>query len=163
MTEKTQEVIKPSRQPINKGAQIEYKTNNTGGRMKNRTINVKGAEVKHRAGYGARVLAELSLRLTAALGRGYSVDSLKAFRQFYMDYPLLISETASRKLVAPFVDSNNSDTLSRNSAAVDWKPGVLHANLSWSHYRHLLRAGRGHAMASLPPPHNGILPERYIA
>ena len=55
---------------------------------------------KRRAGYGARVLAELSLRLTAALGRGYSVDSLEAFRQFYIDYPLLISETASRKFVA---------------------------------------------------------------
>ena len=102
---------------------------------------------KRRAGYGARVLAELSLRLTAELGRGYSVDSLEAFRQFYIDYPLLISETASRKLVTPFVESNNSETLSRNSAAVDWTPGVLHANLSWSHYRHLLRVGREQARA----------------
>ena len=102
---------------------------------------------KRRAGYGARVLAELSLRLTAELGRGYSVDSLEALRQFYIDYPLLISETTSRKLVPPFVDNNNSDTLSRNSASVDWKPGVLHANLSWSHYRHLLRVGRGQARA----------------
>lgn len=102
---------------------------------------------KRRAGYGARVLAELSLRLTTGLGRGYSVDSLEAFRQFYIDYPLLISETASRKLVDPFVVTNNSDTLSRNSAVVDWTPGVLHANLSWSHYRHLLRVGREQARA----------------
>lgn len=102
---------------------------------------------KRRAGYGARVLAELSLRLTAELGRGYSVDSLEAFRQFYIDFPLLISETASRKLVAPVVKGNNSDTLSRNSVAVDWTPGVLHANLSWSHYRHLLRVGRVQARA----------------
>ena len=102
---------------------------------------------KRRAGYGARVLAELSSRLTAELGRGYSVDSLEAFRQFYIDYPLLISETASRKLVAPVVEGNNSDTLSRNSVAVDWTPGVLHANLSWSHYRHLLRVGRVQARA----------------
>jgi predicted nuclease of restriction endonuclease-like (RecB) superfamily len=102
---------------------------------------------KRRAGYGARVLAELSSRLTAELGRGYSVDSLEAFRQFYIDYPLLISETTSPKLVAPVVEGNNSDTLSRNSVAVDWTPGVLHANLSWSHYRHLLRVGRGQARA----------------
>ena len=52
---------------------------------------------RRRAGYGAKVLAELSARLSVELGRGYSVDSLEAFRQFYLDYPQLISETASRK------------------------------------------------------------------
>jgi hypothetical protein len=45
LTEKIQEAIKPSSQPINKGVQIEHKTNNAGGRMKNRIINVKGSAV----------------------------------------------------------------------------------------------------------------------
>jgi hypothetical protein len=50
-----------------------------------------------RADYGVRLLAELSARLTAELGRGWSVDNLEAFRQFYLLYPRLISETVSRK------------------------------------------------------------------
>ncbi|MDQ0082595.1 hypothetical protein J2W35_002954 [Variovorax boronicumulans] len=55
---------------------------------------------RRRAGYGAKLLAELSTRLNAEFGRGYSVDNLEAFRQFYLDYPQLISETASRKSTA---------------------------------------------------------------
>lgn len=50
-----------------------------------------------RAGYGAQLLAELSKRLTVDYGRGYSVDNLEAFRQFYVAYPVLISETPFRK------------------------------------------------------------------
>ena len=52
---------------------------------------------KRRAGYGVKLIAELSTRLTAEMGRGYSADNLEAFRQFYLAYPLLISETVSRK------------------------------------------------------------------
>ena len=55
---------------------------------------------QRRAGYGAKLLADLSTRLTAEFGRGYSADNLEAFRQFYLDYPQLISETPSRKSAA---------------------------------------------------------------
>lgn len=100
-----------------------------------------------RADYGAKLLTELSKQLTFDFGRGYSVDNLEAFRQFYIDYPLLISETASRKLMNTDPTDHNSDTLSRNSADLDWAPGILHSGLSWSHYRHLLRIGRSEARA----------------
>ena len=97
---------------------------------------------QRRAGYGAKVLAELSERLTRDYGRGYSVDNLEAFRQFYVDYPELISETAPRNLMLPAI----SETVSRNSAAANtpssWRPGILHPSLSWSHYRCLLRVAR---------------------
>ncbi len=53
---------------------------------------------ERRAGYGAKLLARLSLRLTRDFGRGFSVDNLEAFRQFYLQYPQLISETVRRKL-----------------------------------------------------------------
>ena len=49
---------------------------------------------KKRADYGRKVLADLSGRLGREFGRGYSVDNLEAFRQFYLEYPHLISETA---------------------------------------------------------------------
>ncbi|MGJ7545635.1 PDDEXK nuclease domain-containing protein [Variovorax sp. LT1R16] len=107
---------------------------------------------QRRAGYGAKLLAELSARLNAEFGRGYSVDNLEAFRQFYLDYPQLISETLSRKsaagsLVLPL--ASTPETPSRKSSKADeaWQPGVLHPSLSWSHYRQLLRVGRSEARA----------------
>lgn len=102
---------------------------------------------QHRADYGARLLAGLSSQLSLDFGRGYSVDNLEAFRQFYIDYPQLISETVSRKLGHAGPVDGNSDTPSRNCADPDWVPGVLHAGLSWSHYRALLRIGRSEARA----------------
>jgi len=104
---------------------------------------------KRRARYGERVLEDLSARLTADYGNGYSVDNLEAFRQFYLEYPRLISETPSRK----FEMRANSETTPRKSLAspklqaiaasqvesAGWIPGTLHPNLSWSHYRRLLR------------------------
>lgn len=96
---------------------------------------------QRRAGYGARLLAQLSLRLTRNYGRGYSVDNLEAFRQFYLAYPQLISETVLRKSTLPAI----SETVSRKSAAASGaappRPGRLHPDLSWSHYRCLLRVG----------------------
>lgn len=105
---------------------------------------------RRRAGYGAKLLADLSTRLNAEFGRGYSVDNLEAFRQFYLDYPQLISETASRKSTAPLVLplQASSETPSRKSdGGTDWCPGSLHPSLSWSHYRQLLRVTRPQARA----------------
>ena len=97
---------------------------------------------KRRAGYGAKLLADLSERLGCDYGRGYSVDNLEAFRQFYLAYPRLISETVSRNLVLPAI----SEAMSRKSvetvAGDSWQPGILNPNLSWSHYRSLLHVGR---------------------
>ena len=108
---------------------------------------------QRRAGYGAKLLAELSTRLNAEFGRGYSVDNLEAFRQFYLDYPQLISETLSRKSAVGAIEwpSNSiSATPSRNSLAeadASWQPGALHPALAWSHYRQLLRIARSEARA----------------
>lgn len=44
---------------------------------------------KIRAGYGERLLLDLSRRLQEEFGRGYSVDNLQWFRQFYLLYPQL--------------------------------------------------------------------------
>ncbi|MEJ8846886.1 PDDEXK nuclease domain-containing protein [Variovorax rhizosphaerae] len=103
-----------------------------------------------RAGYGAKILSDLSTRLNLEFGRGYSVDNLEAFRQFYVDYPRLISVTASRisSVVPVLLADSNSETPSRKSDEEgEWQPGLLHPTLSWSHYRQLLRAGRVEARA----------------
>lgn len=99
---------------------------------------------QQRADYGAQLLLGLSARLTQDFGRGWSVDNLEAFRQFYLHYPRLISETLSRQSKGPVI----SETLSRKSvlpAPAAWQPGELHPGLSWSHYRALLRVGRQQA------------------
>ena len=102
---------------------------------------------KRRAGYGVKLIAELSTRLTAEMGRGYSADNLEAFRQFYLMYPLLISETASRKLEAPTQADMISETLYRKLVSTPMQAGVLNPALSWSHYRHLLKIDRAEARA----------------
>lgn len=96
---------------------------------------------KRRAGYGFKLLSDLSEQLGRDYGRGYSVDNLEAFRQFYLQYPSLISETVNRNLVIPTI----SETVSRKlveTASDSWQPGMLNPNLSWSHYRSLLRVDR---------------------
>ncbi len=105
---------------------------------------------KKRAGYGRKLLADLTVRMLKDFGRGYSVDNLEAFRLFYLAYPSLISETLSRKSLsaqkseAPSRISDLSElaveTESGHTASGDsWSPGHLHPNLAWSLYRHLLK------------------------
>lgn len=100
-----------------------------------------------RATYGAALLKQLSESLTVSFGKGYSVDNLEAFRNFYLAYPQLISATPSRKFTLPPI----SEALSRKSEAgresAAWGPGRLHTSLSWSHYRELLRVNRPDARA----------------
>lgn len=110
-----------------------------------------------RAGHGAKVLADLSARLERDYGKGYSVDNLEAFRQFYLDYPVLISETASRNSLPPALPLAISDA-SRKLPTSKWQPGMLHPALAWSHYRSLLRVSREEVRAFYeieairPPP-----------
>jgi hypothetical protein len=98
-----------------------------------------------RADYGAKLLTRLSLRLTRHYGRGYSVDNLEAFRQFYLNYPQLISETVRRKLVLPQISVTASRKSSSAGGTPAHRPGRLHPDLSWSHYRSLLRVSRQEA------------------
>jgi hypothetical protein len=102
---------------------------------------------KRRAGYGAQVLADLSERLGRDYGKGHSVDNLESFRQFYLEYPRLISETALRNSVLPAISETASRKLSSGDAMAQWQPGRLHPSLSWSHYRSLLRISRPVARA----------------
>src|ERR1035438_9272275 len=44
-----------------------------------------------RAGYGARLVVELSRKITVDFGQGYSITNLEHFRDFYLTYPQLLS------------------------------------------------------------------------
>ncbi len=118
---------------------------------------------KKRAGYGEHLVTELSGKLTADFGKGYSVTNLEHFRDFYITYPDLIPEqiphAARGEWRAP-----SSDTAFQSAAQIShalrgelaightggdqaWLPGRLHSNLSWTHYRILLRVDSPNARA----------------
>ena len=124
-----------------------------------------------RAGYGEALVLELSTRLNREFGTGYSKDNLFWFRRFYAGYPHLLEGgkfDALRQIsVRPaIVDAAGqiSGTLRRKSGsagilhtlrgelldpeiAETWKPGRLSPNLSWTHYRTLLRVDSPDARA----------------
>lgn len=93
---------------------------------------------KRRAGYGEAVLADLAERLLQEFGKGWSVRQLEYCRNFYFSYPLLLE---SEKSNAP---RSISDCLVDGKSG-SWKPGRLNPNLSWTHYRNLLRVSRDEA------------------
>jgi predicted nuclease of restriction endonuclease-like (RecB) superfamily len=104
---------------------------------------------KQRADYGKRVLIQLSSALTAAYGSGWSVQNLFYMRQFYLGYAGLISgstilHAVRGKLPTPQIlhALRGESETSALAAAASWQPGLLHPNLSWTHYRTLLKVGR---------------------
>jgi predicted nuclease of restriction endonuclease-like (RecB) superfamily len=117
---------------------------------------------KRRADYGVELLRELAARLKADFGAGYGVDNLELFRRFYLEYPQLLpginSDAVRRKSDRVAGSKVNSDTVRRESASLpphllaqpvaedaSWVPGQLSPNLSWTHYRRLLRVDRSEA------------------
>jgi predicted nuclease of restriction endonuclease-like (RecB) superfamily len=97
-----------------------------------------------RAGYGERLLRTLSKKLTAKYGGGFSSRNLEYIRTLYLVYPTLLEKSHALRSIsfpndpnqiphalrAEFDNRGNSD---------EWRPGTLHPNLSWTHYRTLLR------------------------
>jgi DUF1016 N-terminal domain/YhcG PDDEXK nuclease domain len=85
---------------------------------------------QRRADYGARLLKELSSRLHTDFGKGFSVNNLEHFRDFYLTYPDLIPRAKSHALRVKL--TNDSETgVSEISHALrgefrkgaSWKPG----------------------------------------
>lgn len=89
-----------------------------------------------RAQYGNTLIADLSKRLTESYGTGFSVANLKNFRQFYLAYAdraVLICHPSSSQLAA-------SDGINpKGYLAGSESPSGFYPNLSWSHYRALMR------------------------
>jgi len=112
-----------------------------------------------RAKYGKRVLQELSGRLTAEFGKGFSVQSLWNMRQFYTTFAKLspLRRECQRSLEdgETGLDTNTLEKLSppRRELATGPKcdavrsesepaaslPSTLRRELSWTHYRLLMR------------------------
>jgi len=108
---------------------------------------------KARAGYGQKLLTELSARITVEFGKGYSVNNLEHFRDFYLTYPELMG-SIPHAVRGELADGSVSGRTGKSHALRDkfdaigrrpWKPGRLHPNISWTHYRTLLRVDKAEA------------------
>ena len=118
---------------------------------------------KKRAEYGKRLIEELSRNLTERYGKGFSVSNLWSFRQFYLAYvdrrPEILHpkgrELERRKKLhptggeLPLAEKGRSmgDELqdSKSYPPGDESPRGFFPDLSWSHYRALMRVENEHA------------------
>lgn len=107
---------------------------------------------KERADYGERLIAKLSAKLLAEFGPGYAVRNLASFREFYREYPALIeiSHALRANLSLPTATVgilHAPGARSQRHRDEAWQPGRLSPNLSWTHYRTLLRVQKSDARA----------------
>jgi len=114
---------------------------------------------RRRAEYGRQLLLDLSGRLSADYGRGYSVDNLELFRRFFLEYKVLLGSEKSDALRRISTEAGISEAVRRKSMdritvrmpqrnetlSRAWQPGQLHSSLSWTHYRALLRVDQPYA------------------
>ncbi|MBI5635148.1 MAG: DUF1016 domain-containing protein [Nitrospirae bacterium] len=117
-----------------------------------------------RAEYGKRLIEDLSERLIKRFGKGFSATNLKYFRTFYLTYSDRmpeISHPAGDELRADGKGRPMGDQLGKKHkrAPMDGKlkdsaigypvgsqsPKGFHPNLSWSHYRALMRVEKREA------------------
>ena len=92
-----------------------------------------------RATYGESLLKQLSKRLTADFGKGFSLASLKNYRQFYFAFPQNQKGSALRGQL--IMDRKNSSALGtqKEEDSNDHSFFALRPELSWKHYRLLMR------------------------
>lgn len=113
---------------------------------------------ERRAGYGQELIKALSKKLICHYGKGFSVNNLEHYRDFYLTYPKLLeqriphavrgkSENAHSTNVPKgyAVRSLSAKEISATLPRKSRQPGVLNPNLSWTHYRTLLRVEKPEA------------------
>ena len=102
---------------------------------------------KRRAGYGEALLKDLSARLSTDVGKGWSVRNLEYCRSFYLEYPRLLGEgkTNAARSFSSLALPSDEGPIANAARAESWRSGRLHPNLSWTHYRMLLRVEKAEA------------------
>ncbi|MBL9178339.1 MAG: DUF1016 family protein [Verrucomicrobiaceae bacterium] len=120
-----------------------------------------------RAGYGERLIPDLSANLKAKGWKGYGELTLNLCRQFYLAYTdlpgvqivyALRKELSGAQIGYALRNQSAPATLIPESLALipqiieavraeEWKPGLLHPGLSWTHYRALMRLRSPHIRA----------------
>lgn len=101
-----------------------------------------------RAEYGKQVVENLSRQLTERYGKGFSAPNLWKFRQFYQVYssrePAILSPEGRELAISPqSIVSDSKEILSPRGI----ESGGFSPQLTWSHYRALMRVVKPEARA----------------
>ncbi|MBU4485880.1 MAG: DUF1016 family protein [Candidatus Delongbacteria bacterium] len=89
-----------------------------------------------RAEYGKATIKHLSVKLTAEFGEGYDASNLRYMKLFYMKFPIRDAVSLeSPKTITASSKSLICDAVSHKSPI----PDSISTQLSWTHYRHLLK------------------------
>lgn len=120
---------------------------------------------RERTEYGEKVITNLAVHLRDMGHVGHGEIVLKLCRMFYLSYPdlpgakigyALRNRSSSSGLEAvgkiSYALRNQSEAilvpqLIEASRSIEWQPGILHPNLSWTHYRALMRVSNLQARA----------------
>jgi predicted nuclease of restriction endonuclease-like (RecB) superfamily len=111
---------------------------------------------ERRAVYGEQLIAELSEKLQKDFGVGYGTTNLKLFRQFFLAYPSFLKGRIGHTLSDQSLSAGETQVTTILAYPTEmghtpcdqlWEPGLLHPNLSWSLYRHLVRVESSNARA----------------
>lgn len=84
---------------------------------------------KAKADYGEYMIKELSERLTNEFGKGFTISNIKYFRQFYLSFEISHALRGQSRITE------------KGHALRDELP-VVHPELSWTHYRLLLKVNK---------------------
>ena len=100
-----------------------------------------GAE---RANYGKQILKQLSAALTEEFGKGFSVQNLYSFRQFYLTFPEIFSTPwriltwSHYKRLMHVANTTARDWYAKEAAEQMWSYATLNRNISTQYYERLL-------------------------
>ena len=107
---------------------------------------------EERAEYGEQMLADLSIRLAQRYGNGFSVPNLQNFRKFYLAYRERV--TMDHNIQYPVGTKSVAGPIQCPAGTKSTDDPILHPpgrelpqffspQLSWSHYRALMRTASG--------------------
>jgi predicted nuclease of restriction endonuclease-like (RecB) superfamily len=99
---------------------------------------------KERAKYGTFLIKQLSEKLTSDFGKGYDVTNLKLFRKFYFEFQNCKFVNQKGDMTSNFLNEfpalaigdTTSNLLGKHENQTTFR---LRTDLSWSHYRLLMR------------------------
>jgi hypothetical protein len=91
---------------------------------------LKSLNCNTRSDYGQKLLEQLSQKLHEQYGKGFSITNLKYFRSFYLAYP--------HRLVPMGHPAGDEFKSAPTGHPMETGNG-FHPDLSWSHYRALMR------------------------